>query len=361
MRKALASQFISLFLFLLPGAQTTTHKSRYELVGPVKTLETGSVEYKSGVEGNRMPNQKITFNEWGDVTELVGYSRENGTVSHRHVYTYDDQGRNTGYEEYSGILDKTLTVPRHHVYTLDEKGRRREYEVYESDGTLGSRFVDVYDEAGNKTEEQFFSHTGALGGKTVHVYDGKGNEVKTINYDGDEKITWRNESRYDDDGRRTEWVQYHGDTLRYKVFYEYDGKGRVVEAETLEFNAPPNFWTSHAPVPGKVVTKFDDGKRTKEVASYDVDGSLKERSVYSFDGMGNQVGLSQYKADGAPKETVINSYDKGKLVGTLSGSALLEYEFDSHGNWTKKIHKIRPEGSKKSVAWSAEYRVITYY
>jgi len=331
------------------------------LVGPVKTLETGSVEYKSGVEGKRIPHQKITFNERGDFTELIGYSREDGSASYKHVYKYDDQGRNVGYEEYSGVLDKTLTVPRRHVYTLDEKGRRREYKVYESDGTLGSRFVDVYDEVGNKIEEQFFYHTGAMGGKTVRAYDDRGNEIRTIYYDKDKNIASRNESVYNADGRRTEWIQYYGDTLRYKIFHKYDEKGRVVEAETLEFNAPPDVWTDHAPVPGKVVTIFDDEKRTREVASYGVDGALKERTVYSSDDKGNQVGLSQYKADGTLKETVISSYDKGKLVGTLSGTALNEYEYDSHGNWTKRIHKIQPGGSGKAMAWSAEYRTITYY
>jgi hypothetical protein len=47
--------------------------------------------------------------------------------------------------------------------------------------------------------------------------------------------------------------------------YNYDDLGRVTEEETLEFNAPPNVRTSHAPVPGKIVYAYNDSIRTKEV------------------------------------------------------------------------------------------------
>ncbi len=95
--------------------QVKKDKERYGLLGQVKTLEMGGIEYtlKDGkvFEGRRIPIQKITFNTEGNIAELTGYNQD-GSISRKSVYTYGSSGKNTGYEEYSSIFDKTLTVPR---------------------------------------------------------------------------------------------------------------------------------------------------------------------------------------------------------------------------------------------------------
>lgn len=209
-------------------------------------------------------------------------------------------------------------------------------------------------------------HTGQFGGQTVYTYDERGNQTSQASYSADGAVNWKTCSTYDAQGNITEWVQYEHETLRYKVISTYDEKGRVVESETIEFNAIPNVYVSHAPVPGKVVYIYDDEKRTKEVATYKPDGTLKDRVVYAYDTKGNEVGRSMFKADGTPNDPVIQFYDNiyepgSKFRGSLSGKTLVEFEYDSHGNWTKKTYLIQLDKDSKLQPYRTEERVITYY
>ena len=71
----------------------------------------------------------------GNFSESVSYD-EKGVARDKRIHTFDNKGRPTGYEEYSGIPDKTLSLPRKHVYTLDEAGRKIQYTVYGRDGSV---------------------------------------------------------------------------------------------------------------------------------------------------------------------------------------------------------------------------------
>jgi len=351
-------------------SQTKTDRDRAGLVGPVKRLEAYLVLFSlkdgSTVEGKRRALEITSYNSEGNISKKVSYD-QTGAITVRYIHTYDARGRNTGFEEYSAILDKSLTIPRRHVYTLDEEGRRVEYIVFESDGSVGQRFVYKYDDRGNLIEEQWYVHTGRLGGKSVYSFDEKGNQTSQAYYhSGDAKLNWKNISKYDLQGNRTEWLQYEGDTLRYKIISSYDSKGRVLENETFEFNGNPNVITSHAPEPGKVVYKYDDVKRTKEVATYEVNGVLKGRVAYKYDERGNEIGRTEFNGDGSPKDVEIQFYDNiyepgSAFRGTLSGQPSMNVEYDSHGNWTKKTRLIQSEKGGPPQAYSAELRVITYY
>lgn len=197
------------------------------------------------------------------------------------------------------------------------------------------------------TEEQWFTHTGQLGGRTVSTFDEKGNQTSQMSYQADGALSWKNISKYDGNGNRTESLQHYGNTLRYKVLYSYDSKGRILETETFEFNRlPSELRSSHAPEPGKVVYTYDDDKRTKALATYDVDGTLKGKVAYAYDERENEVGRTVFNADGSLKN---------------AESQLIDIEYDSHGNWTRRTRLIQWEKGGQPQAFHAELRVITYY
>ena len=337
------------FLWVTPiASQTKTDKDRDQLVGPVKSMEVYIIDYvwkdNRTVEGKSRRWQTATYNIEGNFLERALY--ENDTIRARYVHTYDANGRSTGYEEYTSLLDKTLTIPRRHVYKLNEEGRRVEYTVFESDGSVATRFVYKYDTKGNLIEEQWFAHTGLLGGTTVNTFDEKGNQTSQANYQGDGTLNWKHISKFDANGNKTESVQYHGDTLRYKFVYSYDSKGRVLEQEISEFNGIPGTYISHAPEPGKLIYSYDDDKRTKEVATYNVDGTLKEKVVYAYDEQKNEVGQRWLNVDGSLKNGETRS---------------INIEYDSHGNWTRKTRLIQSDKGGEPQPHYAERRVITYY
>ena len=287
-----------------------------------------------------------SYNTDGNISERAAYDQTDAITS-RHVHTYDTNGRSTGYEEYPYLIDKTLTIPRRHVYTLNGEGRRVEYIVFESNGKVGTRFVYKYDTRGNLIEEQWYGYTGILGGRTVSTFDEFGNQTSQTNYQGDSALNWKNTSTYDSNGNKTESLQYHGKTLRYKFLCSYDSKGRILEKETVEFNSIPGALPpTHSPEPGKVVYTYDDEKRTKEVATYEVDGRLKDKFVYAYDERNNEVGLKVFNADGSLKN---------------GETQITNIEYDSYGNWTMKTSLIKSEKGGQPQAYHAQRRVITYY
>jgi hypothetical protein len=351
MRKIISSLTLCLFWIIPIASQTTSDTHRAQLIGPVKSVEFYLVGFavKNGanVEESRRTVRSTTYNTQGRILEDVSYDQY-GAISQKLVYTYDSEGRGTGYNEYAALLDKSLTIPRRHVYGLDDKGRRAEYTVFESTGSVGSRFVYKYDVNGNLSEEEWYAHTGQLGGKTVSTFDEKGNQTSQAYYGGDGSLSWRNASKYDSSGNRTELLQYHGDTFRYKIISSYDKKGRILENETFEFNGIPGLYSSHAPKPGKVVYTYNDEKRTKEVATYEVGGVLKERVVYTYDERENEIGLT--------------SFNEPRTVANDSVSrSLINIDYDSHGNWTMKTRMRQSHKSEPPQPDIAELRVITYY
>lgn len=368
--RVLLSSLILCLLWITPiVSQTKTDRDRADLAGPVKSVEAYLIDFfmKDGrvEEGKRRPWHSTTYNSEGNISERISYDHT-GAITAKYIHTYDVKGRGTGYEEYSATLDKSLTTPRRHVYTLDEEGRRVEYIVHESNRSVGTKFVYKYDAKGYLTEEEWYAHTGQLGGRSVYTFDEKGNQTTQTNYNGDGALNWKNISKYDDNGNITEWLQYEGHTLRYKIISSYDRKGRILEKETFEFNAIPGVIRSHAPAPGKVVSTYDDEKRTKEVKTYKPDGTLKGKVAYAYDERGNEIGLTMFNGDGSPKNLEIQFYDNiheagSPFRGALNGRSLMKIEYDSQGNWTKQTRLIQSEKGGQPQAYSAELLVITYY
>lgn len=335
------------------------------LSGPVKSIEWGSINYaiKDGkrIEGEPRPIQAIKFDEHGNRTEAITFEND-GTIKTHLTYTYDALGRNTGYNEsYRLASNQSLSSPRKHTYTLDHNGRIVEFILYEADGSAGSRFTYKYDDKGNKIEQAYYAWTGARTGRLTYSYDAAGRRLSETSYDSHGAVSWKTVNTYDSNGRVAEWVQYQGEVLRYKKLFKYDHKGGLAEVETLEFNAPPNLHISHAPVPGKIVYTYDDKRRSKEISTYEPNGALKSREVQTFDEQGNQVSRAFFNADGSAQNSEIAFYDKNKLLEKLGGKSLTQFTYDAHGNWTKKVHLILPDGANEPRPWRVDYRNITYY
>lgn len=319
--------------------------AREHLLGPVRLVELFRVTHGRYdgkiVEGNRQIFRKLSFDERGNITEAITY--QDGAVLERLVYTYDALRRNTGYDEYYSLSKEQLRGPRKHVYTLNANGKIAEYTVYDTDGTQAARFIYQYDASGNKIEDAFYAWTGKRHSRLVYSYDEAGHNLSQTSYNEDDVIIWKDVSSFDAEGHQMEWMQYQNGILRYKRIFKYGVNGKLAEQETLEFNAPSNLRSSHAPVPGKITYAYNERERSTEISTYDLDGSLKSKEVRTVDEKGNETGIASFAG--------VDS----------SRRSLITYEYDSHGNWTKKLWANFPNGAKEAEPYWAEYRTITYY
>jgi len=364
MKRFFAISILSLLGSLSAIAQDKVDCRHEGLLGPVKSVESSRTEYPlvdgKPVEGKHLPQRQASYNERCDRTEVIDYDHD-GKILQRLVYTFDELGRNTGFVEFSSIVDKNLKTPRKHVYVLDSNDRIVEYTVFEPDGSSGTRFTYVYDAKGNKLEYNFYGWTGVRSGHVAYTYDQAGHQLTATSYKQDESVSWKTVESYDGEGRRTEWANYQDNVLRYRIKYSYDKQGRLTEQETFAFNAPPNLITTHAPVPGKVTYTYNDAERSKEVTTYLPSGTLKSREIHTTDEQGSETSWLTLDEFGSIQNRDISWYDGRNLIRTLSGKPTWKFQYDSHGNWTKKSYLIWAAGAKEPEAWNAEYRIITYY
>jgi hypothetical protein len=278
-------------------AQNKTDRERDGLLGAARSVRVEQAGFTvvngKNIESARVRRFTDNYNAGGNKSERIVY-KDDGLILEKLSYLFNEKGMSIGYEEYTSVIPNGLTIPRKHNYKLDEKGNKIEYTVYDSDGTQASRFTYKYNDKGEKIEEDFYYHTGQLGSKTVYVYDDKGREIGQTNYLADNSINYRLVSFYDTKGSKAKMVQYAGTILKYEFIYAYDNKGRITELGTVEHNVVPNQRSSHAPIPGKVVYTYNDEDETREITTYDNNGSPKNRVVTSSDNKGNEIMRASY-------------------------------------------------------------------
>jgi hypothetical protein len=315
-------------------------------------------------EAKRKSWYRDTYNIDGNKTEHVFYLG-NGGID-KYLYTYDTKGRCTGYEAYKVTSDNTLIFREKRLYVLDDNGNTIERKIFNSDGGLTDLITYKYDKNGNEVEEANFTASGSLRWRYVSTYDERGNQTGHISYRENDSVERKFESVFDDRGNRIRCIDYLGDMPVRKGIFKYDEKRRILEEEITEVNRIRNFPELALRDPGKVVYTYDDEKRTKEVASYEPDGSLKEQVIYTYDEKGNEIGKAMFKADGSPNNPDITFYDDDfkepgrRVVGSLTGVSLVEYKYDSRGNWTRETRLVQP-GNGAPRPYHAVEQVITYH
>jgi len=351
---------------LIAQNKSETDRERDGLRGAIKKVETYLVDFLP--QGDVIVEQKRpwvinSYNVKGNRSEQIVHLQD-GNV-HTDVYIYDAEGRNVECRTYSNATDKTLDKYQKYVHRFDDKSNMIERIVTEFDGSSTARFVYKYDAKGNKIEYRNYYYTGALGGKTVYTYNEDGEVTSQTLYQGEDSLSGKSMFLYDKKQKTEQTIIYQGETLRYKILFSMDGKGRIVQQETLEFNAVPNQWTSHAPEPGKVVFIYDDERKTKEEIKFNKNDFMERADLYTYDEKDNETERVWYESGGSFDE-IMQSKDKTlaaqkKLRGIFKGKITYRYEYDAQGNWTKKTRLYQSQENEQLRPQSAEYRIISYY
>lgn len=287
MRRIITVLTLSFLWSVAAGAQTEA-AGLDELAGPVKEVRQEASESAPG-GGAARRIRSATYDAKGNKVE-ESYFGSDGSVAQRLVYTFDAQGRATGYEEFSG----GLSTPRKHIYLLGEKGERIEYRIVQPDGAAGEKRRYKYDAQGRLVEELLYEHKGKLLSRNVHAYDEAGRPVSQTRYDADGAVSSVASVSYDAQLRPVERVRHEGGILMYRIRYQYDSRGRMLEQETtgsvLDADVPP----AELQQPGHVTYVYRGGKQPQEATHYGPDGTPGEKTVFKYDSRGNWISKTRF-------------------------------------------------------------------
>ncbi len=247
-------------------------------------------------------------------------------------WTYDGHGR---LSEYRAGQDKE---ERNHYlnFKYDSSGRFLGCEYRQSGAEWPFSFTEVT-YSGNSVDESTLEEQRRKTYEQVQVMDGSNRVI-------DLKVSDR------DDGPLKLW---------YHVTFKYDEKGRVVEQNTDPFKVGDG--DDASPIPGKLIVRYDDEKRTGEQEFYDTDGKLALHTLLTFD------------HDGTPTKFVVLDNLGNIVTGSESfvdpkthkssrrpGSVEWEVIYDDHGNWTERRRWFTPADGSPRMMTRLIRQNITY-
>lgn len=238
-------------------------------------------------------------------------------------------------------LKVSLGTREREFVTYDQKGNEIERVTNLLD--LVGKEVRTYDSNGKLIEIAVFNSEG-LHERQVHAYK-NGKLLQIISYDANGKVILTEVNSYDKDGRLLE-TNYVSEKKSFgKTLYKHDDKGNLLEVAYFQGGAKSIALVGPCRGAHRITYSYDEQRQPTKIVHFEPDGKVKETFQYSYDNKGLVTAhyLEYYEA----KQTFAYSY-----------------EFDSHGNWTRKLttkdlgNKDFPDASK---AVSVTSREISYY
>jgi len=253
------------------------------------------------------------------------------------------RSKTTNYKDAS--LKVSLEITERSTINYDEKGNQLEHITHEFYGMLGGKDIRKYDSNGTLSEVLVFNSEG-LHERQVHAFE-NGRLMSIVYYDPKGKETISEINSYGEGGLLLETKYIEKKKTFGKTVYKYDEKGNLVEAGYFENNGAKSF-ALLGPCRGahRVTYAYNEQRKQTKVVFYQLDDSVKDAFQYSYD------------AKGLVTTHIIQYYDNKQ-------SSDYSYEFDSHGNWTKRISTVKQLGEKDRpdavTQVSVTSREITYF
>lgn len=191
--------------------------------------------------------------------------------------------------------------------------------------------MDYYNEQGNLTKAESYDYKGNPFDITVYGYlDGERvSKFSTIQYEYDPPPMLMTSAA-------GEPPLKYDPRYSYKFKFKYDEKGNLTEKVFYGNNG--KLWLRYV---------YSYKGQQREELVYDEKGSLNQKYLYTLDDKGNEI-----------EETIFDVKDN-----SVERKYTYTYEFDSEGNWIKRVTKklFTKEGKSSFEPYSVTYRTIAYY
>ncbi len=243
--------------------------------------------------------------------------------------------------------------PREHVATVyyDKHGNW----VKRIDRGQQDQWSYVYNREGRVIEKAVLAEDGSKISRSDFIYASDEHLVEEKTCDLSTSICTRASYTYDEAARLLARTTYNPDgTIHLKRECSYDDKGNV----TCQ--------TRHGIGLSEDIQLYNAKRDLLEDVTYGIDGNLVTKWVYHYNAKGTLVGAVGYKEGGAFVDRQVYAYDdRGNRTevafynedGSLRNKWIFSYEYDSVGNWVKKIEFHNSRTEPREIT----YRTITYY
>ena len=205
-------------------------------------------------------------------------------------------------------------------------------------GELQAKLVFDYDANGRKTKKVKFGRDNAINFSETYFYNEKGFRVGATLYDKDGSIETVTVFRCEADGKLKGRFQLNT-SRNYAVMssYTHDKNGKLEKEFRQELTEKGLTTTKIARTYGQ------NGLLLEEIESRSKGLQFVKR-VYVYDAQRNPVSQSNFGPD-----------------GRVTDKWMMEYEFDSHGNWTSRRAKRAIRDGKRNGESVLSERTIIYY
>ena len=264
-----------------------------------------------------------TYN-WIQMTQYITYAA-NGTEASRMEYTYDTEGRETGYKSFN---NGTLT---------------QQYRDYQYNGRTITCWGDTYT-AGSVSAS----------GKIQRTYSDLNwiQMTQYITYDAKDTETSRMEYTYDTEGRETGYKYFLNGTLYYQ-FRDYQHNGRTITCWYDMF------------VSGSSISSFKFQRTYSDLnwiqitqqIQYAANGTETSRTEYTYDTEGRETGYKSFFTYGPMSYQYRDYQFNGQTITCWhgmynSGSLILNSSFKIERTYREAETKTTGLGDKNQLTFS---------
>ncbi|PZR09482.1 MAG: hypothetical protein DI539_21940 [Flavobacterium psychrophilum] len=324
----------------------------YKLEGDVKNVSTKSWQVdanmqkiKSLFEDMSMHDSDMVFDEAGMLTSeklyindtpfeetiYKGHEKKQQTIQYinnapgiKIEYGWDKSGKNN-----TSITRRNSDNTQIDRIEMKYQGNKvAQKTTFNAQNNPTDKVAYIYDSKGNVIQEDIYLNSEYVQHKGVNKYDNKNRKISEARYSKDGKKQYETISKYDGDNLMKKFTLNDKNEIDYSEDFTYDKKGNVLTHLTFE--------------------RFDN--------SHTMD-------TYTYDNNGNKL-TWEISKNNKPFMTADFAYDKynnttsvivkDSKTGMEVDRREYVYEYDSKGNWTKKITKI------KGVPQFLAERTVTY-
>jgi hypothetical protein len=257
---------------------------------------------------------------------------------------------------------KSNGPPLWEKWTYDPDGRLQDFQRGQGDELQNHYLNFRYDSNGRVTSAEYRQGAkDAPFGRTFVKYIGNAVETRQSAAAGEERL--HNTKRLDTAGRVVDLRTYTTDSKTkavkqwFHVAFRYDAKGRIIEQVTDPYQLGAG--DDSSPLPGRVITTYDDAKGTREQSYREGESEFRSASGLDRDGLPVSMLVFMNGVE-RPSFEIFPAKSDTEFPERRAGRVVWDVVYDDRGNWTERRRMFTPAAGGPPVVTRIVKQQIRY-